>query len=234
MKSINNMGVCMINYRSVINYNQYAIKLNGDICRPRIVTCGMQCTFYYDYKEKNVMFKWILWDVENPTNEELESVKRHAKSLFEDEGCQKSMITDKEGQEWVLQKLYDAGWRYYAKNVGGTAFLTTKKPIMNQGILEITSGGTTRCINNISEIMLEIDKNSLVDIAEELGIVDWSKVPVDTPVLVRNCKESEWRKRYFAFYKAGKVHTWDSGATSWSKERIENTSWWNYVKLAEV
>lgn len=37
------------------------------------------------------------------------------------------MITDKQGQEWLLQKLYDAGWRYYAKNVGGTAFLTTKK-----------------------------------------------------------------------------------------------------------
>lgn len=33
------------------------------------------------------------------------------------------MITDKQGREWLLQKLYDAGWRYYAKNVGGTVFL---------------------------------------------------------------------------------------------------------------
>nr|DAN10495.1 MAG TPA: hypothetical protein [Caudoviricetes sp.] len=42
----------------------------------------MQCTFCYKYKEKLVRFKWILWDVENPTNEELENVTWHAKSLF--------------------------------------------------------------------------------------------------------------------------------------------------------
>lgn len=144
------------------------------------------------------------------------------------------MITDKQGQEWVLQKLYDAGWRYYAKNIGGTAFLTTKKPIMNQGILEITSGGTTRCINNISEIMPVIDKNGLVDIAEELGIVDWSKVAVDTPVLVRDFEEMKWGKRYFAFFKDGKVHTWNGGVTSWTSENPNNTMSWVYAKLAEV
>lgn len=78
------------------------------------------------------------------------------------------------------------------------------------------------------------EKDQLIDIAEYLGIVDWSKVKVDTPLLVKSCKESEWKKRYFAFYKAGKVHTWDSGTTSWSNGQIVNTSWWNYVKLAEV
>ena len=144
------------------------------------------------------------------------------------------MITDKQGREWLLQKLYDAGWRYYAKNVGGTAFLTTKKPIMNQGILEITSGGTTRCINNISEIMPVIDRNGLVDIAEELGIVDWSKVAVDTPILVRNIKEQEWGKRYFAFFKDGKVYTWIGGATSWSADGDKDVLKWEYAKLAEV
>ena len=144
------------------------------------------------------------------------------------------MITDKQGQEWLLQKLYDAGWRYYAKNVGGTAFLTTKKPIMNQGILEITSGGTTRCINNISEIMPVIDRNGLVDIAEELGIVDWSKVAVDTPVLVRDVKGQEWHKRYFAFFEDGKVYVWIGGATSWSADGNKDVLKWEYAKLAEV
>lgn len=78
------------------------------------------------------------------------------------------------------------------------------------------------------------EKNQLIDIGEYLGIVDWSKVPVDTPILVKSCKESEWKKRYFAFYRADKVYTWDSGTTSWSNGKIINTSWWNYVKLAEV
>ena len=143
------------------------------------------------------------------------------------------MITDKQGREWLLQKLYDAGWRYYAKNVGGTAFLTTKKPIMNRGILEITSGGTTRCINNISEIMPEIDRNGLVDIAEELGIVDWSKVAVDTPVLVSN-DNKEWVKRYFARYEDGNVYCWLSGKASWTAICELSIGHWNYTKLAEV
>ena len=144
------------------------------------------------------------------------------------------MITDKQGQEWLLQKLYDAGWRYYAKNIGGTAFLTTKKPIMNQGILEITSGGTTRCINNISEIMPVIDRNGLVDIAEELGIVDWSKVAVDTPILVRDFEDMKWGKRHFAFFKDGRVYTWDGGVTSWTCENPNCVMSWKYAKLAEV
>lgn len=143
------------------------------------------------------------------------------------------MITDEQGREWLLQKLYDDGWRYYAKNVGGTAFLTTKKPIMGQGILEITSGGTTKCINIISEIMPEIDRNGLVDIAEELGIVDWSKVAVDTPVLV-SLDDKLWLCRYFADFKNGIVYTWSSGATSWSVTRRTHKDAWSFAKLAEV
>lgn len=144
------------------------------------------------------------------------------------------MITDEQGREWLLQKLYDDGWRYYAKNVGGTVFLTTKKPIMGQGILEITSGGTTRCINIISEIMPEIDRNGLVDIAEELGIVDWSKVKVDTPILVKANEQDDWEKRYFAYFKDGKVYAWLCGTTSWSTNNDEDVMSWNYAKLAEV
>lgn len=144
------------------------------------------------------------------------------------------MITDKQGREWLLQKLYDAGWRYYAKNVGGTAFLTTKKPIMNQGILEITSGGTTRCINNISEIMPVIDRNGFVDIAEELGIVDWSKVAVDTPIFVKNHDGEAWEKRYFAFFEDGNVNAWMSGTTSWTAYVAGGATDWKYAKLAEV
>lgn len=63
--------------------------------------------------------------------------------------------------------------------------------------------------------------------------VDWSKVPVDTPVLVTDRKdaaESEWEKRYFAKYENGMVYTWANGATSWSGEIVSS---WMYAKLAE-
>ena len=47
--------------------------------------------------------------------------------------------------------------------------------------------------------------------------IDWSKVKVDTKVLVRNPNISkEWHRGYFAKYKNGKVYVFDGGRTSWN------------------
>lgn len=62
--------------------------------------------------------------------------------------------------------------------------------------------------------------------------VDWSKVAVDTPILVRDSEEEAWRKRYFAKYENGTVYAWDAGATSWSADS-DNVCNWAYAKLAE-
>lgn len=62
--------------------------------------------------------------------------------------------------------------------------------------------------------------------------VDWSKVAVDTPILVRDSEDEEWQRRYFAKYENGLIYVWIYGYTSWS---IPNgiTSAWTYAKLAE-
>ncbi len=78
------------------------------------------------------------------------------------------------------------------------------------------------------------EKDQLIDIGEYLGVVDWSKVKVDTPVLVRDFEGAKWEKRYFAFFKNGKVNTWCGGTTSWSSENITDTISWRHAKVAEV
>ena len=60
--------------------------------------------------------------------------------------------------------------------------------------------------------------------------VDWSKVAVDTPILVRDSEKESWRKRYFAKYYNGIVYAWGGGTTSWSAER---STYWKMAKLAE-
>ena len=60
--------------------------------------------------------------------------------------------------------------------------------------------------------------------------VDWNKVAVDTPILVRDSEDEECRKRYFAKYENGTVYAWGSGRTSWSGSSM---TVWNCVKLAE-
>ena len=63
--------------------------------------------------------------------------------------------------------------------------------------------------------------------------VDWSKVPVDAPVLVRNDESDRWCNRHFAYFEVGKVFTYDCGATSWSADKSRIcTSTWRYAKLA--
>ena len=59
--------------------------------------------------------------------------------------------------------------------------------------------------------------------------VDWSKVAVDTKILVSDDGE-HWYKRYFARYEKGTVYCWENGATSWTT-RI--TPCCPYAKLAE-
>ena len=63
--------------------------------------------------------------------------------------------------------------------------------------------------------------------------VDWSKVAVDTPILVRDREEEAWRKRHFAKYKNGMVYTWSAGSTSWSVSASSNIVGWGMAKLAE-
>lgn len=63
--------------------------------------------------------------------------------------------------------------------------------------------------------------------------IDWSKVPVDTPILVRDNENDKWTRRYFAKYENGQVYAWGSGVTSWSACGSYDVTPWKYAKLAE-
>lgn len=67
--------------------------------------------------------------------------------------------------------------------------------------------------------------------ADEEPKVDWSKVPVDTPVYVRDREDQDWKPRYFAKYEGGLVYAWDGGTTSWSTNG--STMYWNCARLAK-
>lgn len=63
--------------------------------------------------------------------------------------------------------------------------------------------------------------------------VDWSKVPVDTKIYVKDNIHNNWIKRYFARYEEGKIYAWDSGHTSWIASGENYATSWKYAKLAE-
>ena len=63
--------------------------------------------------------------------------------------------------------------------------------------------------------------------------VDWSKVAVDTPILVRGYEEESWKKRHFAKYENGIVYAWSAGSTSWSARMSNDITDWKFAKMAE-
>lgn len=143
------------------------------------------------------------------------------------------MITDEKGREWLLQKLYDEGWRYIVGGDGTFVYITKNEPFILDGMYR-ANGDKYRCIELINGTLPSLEACDVINIAEELGIVDWSKIKVDTPVLVRDFEDMKWGKRYFAFFKDGKVHTWNGGVTSWTCENPNCVMSWVYAKLAEV
>ena len=130
-------------------------------------------------------------------------------------------MTKKEFTDNLFKAMYELGYRK-AKVVKGRVFFYKADTLM--GLWAPRMPIECTCFT---------DEPQCIDIAEYLGIVDWSKVKVDTPILVSLDDES-WLCRYFADFKNGIVYTWRNGATSWSVREREYKDAWSFAKLAEV
>ena len=62
--------------------------------------------------------------------------------------------------------------------------------------------------------------------------LDWSKVSVDTKVLVSD-NGNTWYKRHFAKYENGSVHVFPDGRSSFTTEVSDIIYPWKYAKLYE-
>ena len=106
--------------------------------------------------------------------------------------------------------------------------------------------GETFCADFVQPYILERDDCCHMDCGQcnmlqlmwlmkeyEESQVDWSRVEIDTPILVRTDEATPWVRRYFAKYEDGIVYVWNLGRTSWSATNDKDVSAWPYAKLAE-
>ena len=138
-------------------------------------------------------------------------------------------MNDKEGRKWLLQKLYDNGFKYifYAGGLGG--YLATKQQpetLDNHTYIE----GSFERIDVLSDLIPDFNEPNYLDIGKYLGIVDWSKVAVDTPIKIRN-NDGVVVNRHFSKFLGGMVYYFDNGRTSWG-ETGETKIMPKYVRLA--
>lgn len=112
--------------------------------------------------------------------------------------------------------------------------IDTKEIAIRDGKPSLCCFGCCRC-DNLSKEDCRKQTEDWLFLEYKEPEVDWSKVKVDTPILVKYSETSnKWFKRYFAKYEDGKVYAWDDGMTSWTANGEEDdiTSW-DYAKLAE-
>lgn len=131
-------------------------------------------------------------------------------------------MNDKQFTDELFRRMYDLGCRK-AEIENGTVFFYKNCERISQWLNRVDIRST--CFT---------EENQRIDIAEYLGIIDWSKVEVDTPIFVRMSDEEVWKCRYFAMYEDGEVYAWQLGRTSWSNVIKNSPIAWKYAKLAEV
>ena len=127
----------------------------------------------------------------------------------------------KNEQKWLLQEMYNEGYRDI-KIEGVYAFFVNPTFIENGGNFKIRDH-TPRIPCKVLGLNPNIRKYS---IASLLGIVEWEKVPADTPVIVKTVS-GKMKLLYLAKYENGLVYCFTNGQTSWSRE---DKHYWCYPK----
>lgn len=131
-------------------------------------------------------------------------------------------MNDKQFTDELFRRMYDLGYRK-AEIENGTVFFYKNRECISQWSNRVDIRST--CFT---------EENQQIDIAEYIGIVDWSKVPVDTPILVKDDYDDKWEKAYFAKYEDEMIYAWNNGRTSFSARNKDDTFIWDRAKLAEV
>ena len=139
-------------------------------------------------------------------------------------------MNDKEGRKWLLQKLYDNGIKYIAYSPFYGGYVGVKETPIISGKGEVVND--TKIVITLHGLLPDFNEPNYLDIGKYLGIIDWSNVPVDTPIFVEKTL-GVVVKRHFAKFENGRVCFFGGGRTSWSSESNGITYIApKYVKLA--
>lgn len=121
----------------------------------------------------------------------------------------------------------------YAKEILDVVCLTGKHPALVHGNIYVCIntfcercrfGGSSNCTTQFIKWVKEEYKEPEID---------WTKVPVDTKILVRDYKDASWYKAHFASYKDGKPFAFPWGRSSWTVTPSMSPIAWSYTEIAD-
>ena len=122
-------------------------------------------------------------------------------------------MNDKEGRKWLLQKLYDNGIKYIAYSPFYGGYVGVKETPIISGKGEVVND--TKIVITLHGLLPDFNEPNYLDIGKYLGVFDWGKVAVDTPIKVQR-GNGIVVNRHFATFDNGEVYYYRDGRTSWS------------------
>lgn len=120
-----------------------------------------------------------------------------------------------------FKECYNLGFKYLFYNPDrGICMLSKQEPVFRDITFMYCDGEKYPFVSYFSTLVAEdlLDGRNYIAIEDHIDVVDWSKVPVDTPILVKDNYEDCWHKRYFAKYENGVVFAFSCGSTQWSND----------------
>ena len=128
-------------------------------------------------------------------------------------------------------QIMETNFEHYKDELMKMAILTSvySCEFKKKNVLKVETCASIGCDNCNIKVRNWLDQPYEEPVIE----IDWSKVPVDTPVIAMTDGGAKF-KRHFAKYFDGLVYVFDSGATSWSAPALTETymSAWDKAELA--
>lgn len=123
----------------------------------------------------------------------------------------------------LLKYLYGKGYRYIVKDRNSELCAYLYKPFKSKVFWAPDHYNEDLIgLDVFKDLFSEVkwENREPFDIGKQLGIINWSEIPVDTKVLVRDEDDDKWEKRHFAGVDAHNVKypflAFTAGKTSWS------------------
>ena len=176
--------------------------VNGKPERCAVTPCS-GCDFCYEDLCGEALKKWMEKDYSEKEHEK-QKIQPEVKKLKQDD----RVLVSIDGNNWIK--------RYFAK-------YDSEKELVYAYINGATSwsaGG----YNQWKYAKLPKDE------PEAKPEIDWSNVPVDAEILVKNNNDPAWYCRHFAKYENGKVYAWLQGKTSFTTSEEQS---WDCAELAK-
>lgn len=151
-----------------------------------------------------------------------------------------SKYLTQDGLEFFLKGLHRDGFRYLFYDPTINIYITSEqKPCFEDTkYMHCYGDKKTAIVSQLETAIVAelLEQHLYIAIEDHIDVVDWSKVPVDTPILVKS-DDNCWYHRHFAKYEDGRIYTWRDGMTSWSLKSCDDDNiayiHWEYAKLAD-